>query len=156
MKQKIDTGLAYVLVLLMGIMVINVLWQVASRYLMGSPSIFTDELAGFLLIWVGLLGSGYAAGQGLHLAIDILPQSLEGKKKMMLDKLINGFVGLFALLIMIIGGGRLVYLTLKLEQLSSSLQLPLGYVYAVLPISGLFILYYSLYNILTPPADGNH
>ncbi len=156
MRQKIDKGLAYVLILLMGIMVINVLWQVASRYLVGSPSIFTDELAGFLLIWVGLLGSGYAAGQGLHLAIDILPQSLEGKKKVILDKVINAFVGLFALLVMVIGGGRLVYLTLELEQLSSSLQIPLGYVYSILPISGILILYYSLYNILTPATDGNH
>lgn len=150
MKEKIDKVLSYVLIFLMGIMVINVLWQVASRYLMGSPSIFTDELAGFLLIWVGLLGSGYAAGQGLHLAIDIFPQSVEGKNKILLDRVINSFVGLFALLIMMIGGGRLVYLTLELEQLSSSLQLPLGYVYAVLPLSGLLILYYSLHNIFNP------
>lgn len=156
MKVRIDKWLSYILIFLMGIMVINVLWQVASRYLIGSPSVFTDELAGFLLIWVGLLGSGYAAGQGLHLAIDILPQSLNGKRKIMLNKVINAFVALFALLVMVIGGGRLVYLTLELEQLSSSLQLPLGYVYAVLPLSGLLILYYSLYNIITPIADGNH
>lgn len=156
MKKKIDYALERVLIILMGIMVVNVLWQVASRYVMQSPSIFTDELAGFLLIWVGLLGSGYAVGQGIHLAIDIFPTSLEGKKKQNVLTLINIFTAVFALLIMVIGGGRLVYLTLELEQLSSSLEVPLGYVYSVVPISGVFMIYYSLYNIFNSGKDGSN
>ncbi len=144
------------LVFLMGIMVINVLWQVASRYLVGSPSTFTDELAGFLLIWVGLLGAGYGTGQGLHLAIDILPNAVEGKKKEILDYVINGFVALFALMVMVIGGARLVFLTLDLEQLSSALEIPLGYVYLVVPLSGAVMVYYSIHNIIKGLKDGSN
>lgn len=157
MKNKIDKILEKILILIMGIMVINVLWQVASRYLVNSPSIFTDELAGFLLIWVGLLGSGYAVGQhGLHLAIDIFPASLKGKQKRNALITINLLVAVFALLIMVIGGGRLVYLTFHLEQLSSALEIPLGYVYSVLPLSGVLMIYYSLYNIFNPEQDGSN
>ena len=81
MRQKIDRFLGATVALLMGVMVINVLWQVASRYLLGSPSVFTDELANYLLIWVGLLGAAYASGKKMHLAIDLLPNKLEGARK---------------------------------------------------------------------------
>lgn len=156
MRRIIDSFLEKVLIGIMAIMVLNVLWQVASRYLLNSPSTFTDELAGFLLIWVGLLGAGYATGQGLHLAIDILPEFVEGRKKRILSTVINALVLLFALLVMVIGGGRLVFITLDLEQLSSALQIPLGYVYAVLPLSGLIMIYYSLYNILSNQRYGRN
>lgn len=156
MKRKIDSVLEKVLIAIMAIMVVNVLWQVASRYLLNAPSIFTDELAGFLLIWVGLLGSGYAVGQRLHLALDIFPSSLKGEKKQRVQVIIDLLVAMFALLILVIGGGRLVYLTLDLEQLSSSLEIPLGYVYAVLPLSGLLMIYYSIYHILNPEIDGSN
>ncbi|MEL6593093.1 MAG: TRAP transporter small permease [Bacteroidota bacterium] len=155
MRKTIDNILEKALIVLMGLMVINVTWQVLSRYLarwgvIAQASTATEELARFLLIWLGLLGAAYASGKGQHLAIDLLPQSLQGKKKDRLSRLINGFVCLFSLLVMMIGGGRLVYLTFALEQSSAALGLPLGVVYMVLPISGLLILYYSLADFLSP------
>lgn len=136
----------------MGLMVLNVLWQVASRYLFRSPSSFTDEAARFLLIWVGLLGASYVAGKKLHLAIDILPTMLEGKKQRNLSILINILVSLFAFFVMVWGGINLVYITLILEQRSAALGLQLGYIYTVLPLSGLLIIYYSIDNLRIPPA----
>lgn len=148
MRKRIDHVLSGMLIFLMGLMVINVLWQVASRYIARNPSVFTDELAGYFLIWVGLLGAAYATGKGLHLAIDILPRKLEGQKKQRLEALINGLAFIFATLVMVLGGSRLVYLTLLLEQRSSALGIPLGYVYFVVPLSGVLICYYTAHNIL--------
>ena len=149
MRKKIDFILSRSLIVLMAVMVINVLWQVASRYLFASPSTFTDELAGFLLIWVGLLGAGYATGQGLHLAINILPEATTGKTKKALQFATDISIILFALLVMCVGGGRLVYITFDLQQLSSALQLPLGVVYLVLPLSGLIMIYYAIDNMIS-------
>ena len=42
--------------LLLTVMVATVAWQVTSRYVFNSPSIYTDELARFLLMWIGMLG----------------------------------------------------------------------------------------------------
>lgn len=147
LKEHLDKILSTILVGLMGIMVINVVWQVASRYLLKSPSVFTDELAGFLLIWVGLLGAGYATGQKLHLAIDLFPNQLKADKRKYLEIVINALISVFAILVMIVGGARLVYLTLSLNQLSAALKLPLGYVYIVVPISGVIITYYCFESI---------
>lgn len=147
MKQRVDNILGHILAFLMAVMTIDVLWQVCSRYILRSPSPYTDELARFLLIWIGILGAAYVAGQEKHLAIDLLPQKLEGRSKRRLHFFINLLIALFAIAVMVIGGTRLVFITFNLGQTSSALQVPLGYVYAVVPISGLLVVYYKLITL---------
>lgn len=132
----------------MSLLVIDVLWQVFSRYVLNDPSSFTEELARFLLMWVGLLGASYAAGKKMHLAVDILPNKLEGKRKSYLTLLILVCTVLFALTVMVFGGIRLVTITLFLGQTAAALQMPLGYVYLILPISGLLIAFYAILFIV--------
>ena len=55
----------------MAAITLNVLWQVASRFIFQEPSAFTDELARFLMIWVGILGAAYVGGKNLHVKIDV-------------------------------------------------------------------------------------
>ena len=151
MRKTIDSVLEKFLIGVMGVMVVNVLWQVFSRYILQSSSSWTEELARFLLIWLGLFGAAYATGKKLHLAIDLLPNKLEGVKKRRLDQIIHSLVLLFGLFPMVIGGGRLVYLTLTLEQISSAMSLPMGIVYLSIPVSGALIVYYSLLNLIDAP-----
>lgn len=146
LRKKIDNVLAVILIAVMGILVADVLWQVACRYLLSSPSSFTDEVAGYLMIWVGLLGAAYVCGEREHLAIDILLSRSEGKRKLILQLTIHIVVALFAVLVMVIGGCWLVYTRFLLEVTSASLEINMGYVYSVLPISGLLITYYSIDN----------
>ncbi len=151
MRKWIDFLTSRLLMGLVALMVVNVLWQIGSRYLTKSPSGFTDELAGFLLIWVGMLGAAYATGQRLHLAIDLLPRKVGESQQRVFNVVVNLLVLIFALAVMVIGGIRLVYITLSLNQLSSALQVSLGYVYAIIPVSGLLIIYYSILNMWSNP-----
>ena len=59
LRSKIDKILGSTLAFIMAVMVINVLWQVFTRFIIGTPSSFTDELARYLMIWVGVLGAAY-------------------------------------------------------------------------------------------------
>jgi TRAP-type C4-dicarboxylate transport system permease small subunit len=152
-KEKIDTILGKVLVIIMSLLVIDVLWQVISRYVLSAPSSFTDELAGFLLIWVGMLGAAYIAGQRGHLAIDLMLQKASPKKKRRLEFFIDFSIALFSLFIMVIGGGWLVITRFMFNVSSAALHIPLGYVYMIMPISGLIILYYSIYFIKNLKGD---
>jgi len=43
---------------------------------------------------------------------------------------------------------RLVWVTLQLNQISASLEIKIGYIYFVLPISGLLMIYYSIHFLL--------
>jgi TRAP-type C4-dicarboxylate transport system permease small subunit len=153
LREKIDKVIEWSLVAIMSILVIDVLWQVFSRYVLASPSSFTDELAGFLLIWVGLLGAAYVAGKNEHLAIDLMLQKMKGAKKRRLQIIINTIVGVFALFVMIIGGSWLVYTRFYLGVKSAALELPLGYVYLILPISGVLILYYTIDNSMNEKIE---
>ncbi|MAU26806.1 MAG: TRAP transporter permease DctQ [Muricauda sp.] len=147
-RKKLDSILGHALVLVMAVMVVNVLWQVFSRYVLGAPSSFTDELARFLMIWIGVLGAAYVAGRNGHVAIDVLARRTSGNNQKRLKQLVRIAIVLFCLFAMVIGGLRLVYVTYVLEQYSPALGLPLAVVYLVIPLSGLLIIYYKISDML--------
>lgn len=148
MRHSINKFLERFLVLLMILMVLSVLWQIASRYVLSSPSSFTEELSRFLFIWIGVLGAAYASGQRTHLAITILPEKLDDEQRRKLYIVINFLIALFALTIMIIGGANLVYVNYSLGQFSAALGVPLSFVYGVVPISGVLVVYYKIDEII--------
>ena len=147
MKTIIDKSLGYFLVLLMVIITLDVLWGVLTRYVMGSQASWTEELARFLLIWIGILGAAYASGQKLHLAIDLLQHKLAPDRQIQLKQAIALLILFFAVTVMVIGGTNLVYLTMMLEQRSAALRIPMGVVYGVIPVSGLLVVYYKFLDL---------
>lgn len=148
MYQLLNKGIEALLVLIFGLLVIDVVWQVVSRYVVGQSSSFTEEFARFSLIWLTVLGAAYINGQKEgHLSMDFLLAKLPAEKRNSRQKVIQVLMAIFALVVMVIGGGNLVFTTLSLGQISSALQIPLGYVYAIVPVCGLIIIFFSLYNI---------
>ena len=144
LRIGIDWLLASLICGLMGAMVINVLWQVFTRFVLRTPSSFTEELARYMMIWVGLLGSAYATGKKSHLALDLITARLQGARKRASEIFIHSAVLLFALTVLVGGGGRLVWIQLSLGQQSAALQVKLGYVYLAVPLAGVFIVFYSI------------
>ncbi len=144
-KQTLDRFLAAAVTLAMAGAVLTVLWQVISRYVLGDPSSFTDELARYLLIWIGLLGAAQAAGQKLHLAIDLLPNRLTTGPRHRLAAAVQVLIGLFSFFVMGLGGWFLVRLTSTLGQSSAALGISLAWIYAVIPISGWVMTFYAAF-----------
>ncbi len=160
-KTLIDKILEKILVVLMVVLVLDVLWQITSRYvnnlLINNFNVqipiqlyaFTSELAGFLLIWVALAGAAYATGKKQHLSIDLLATKLGEKGNAYLSIIINMLILIFAFAVLIAGGTWLVYTRLYLGQISASMEIPIGIVYLILPLSGLLISYYAIIDIIT-------
>jgi TRAP-type C4-dicarboxylate transport system permease small subunit len=144
LRAGIDRLLGSLICVLMAAMVINVLWQVFTRFVLRNPSSFTEEAARYMMIWVGLLGSAYASGKKSHLALDLITSKFQGGRKRASEIFIHSLVLLFALTVLLGGGGRLVWIQLSLGQQSAALQLKLGYVYLAVPLAGLFIAFYSV------------
>jgi len=145
--NKINKIIEVVLVIIFALLVLDVLWQVFSRYLLSRSFSFTEEFARFALIWLSILGAAYLNAKREHLSMDFLYNKLSSQNKKKVSILIEIFIFLFALIVMVVGGFNLVYTTLHLEQLSGTLRVPLGYVYIILPFSGLLIMYFSVYHI---------
>jgi TRAP-type C4-dicarboxylate transport system permease small subunit len=141
----VDFGLSWILIILTVGMVLDVSWQVFTRFIIRDPSSFTEELATFLLIWIGLLGSAYALRQKAHLGIDILTIKMKPETRYIWEFLIYSVVIVFSVLVLIWGGIRLVSITLHMNQISAALRIKMGYVYTVLPITGILMIFYSAY-----------
>lgn len=136
----------WLLVATFSLLVLDVLWQVFGRYVLNQSYSFTEEFARFALIWLTILGAAYLNGRREHLAMDHWLNKLEPAARARRLRIIELIMFVFALVIMVVGGGNLVYTTLRLGQLSAAMQVPLGLVYAVVPFSGLLIMFFSLYN----------
>ncbi len=136
--------LEVLLTLLMATMILDVVWQVFTRYVLRHPSSYTEELATFLLVWIGLMGGAYAYRKQAHLGMDILTMEFRGAAARVAELFIHGCVALFAFFALIWGGTRLVQVMLKYDQVSPALGLKMGHVYLILPLSGVFILIFAL------------
>jgi len=145
--KTINRVIEFVLILIFGLLVLDVLWQVFGRYVLGRSFSFTEEFARFALIWLSILGAAYLNGKREHLSMDFLLRKLEPAALSKRMRIIEILMFVFALVVMVIGGGNLVYTTLYLGQVSPAMHVSLGYVYSIVPISGLLIMYYSVYNL---------
>ena len=143
----INTIIEKILVCIFALLVIDVLCQVFARYVLNRSFSFTEEFARFALIWLTILGAAYLSGRREHLAMDFLLKKLDTSQMTKRLKIIESLMFIFALVVMVIGGGNLVYTTLYLGQVSAAMNWPLGYVYAIVPISGLLIMFFAIYNI---------
>ncbi len=72
---------------------------------------------------------------------DKFPQGLKAVNEIVIEALNM----VFALFVLLIGG--FIAAELAWTQMNASLQIPIGYLYAVMPVSGLCILFYCTYNI---------
>ncbi len=147
-EKLVNHTLAWFSVILSVILVICVVWQVISRYVLGAPSIVTDELARFLFMWVGLIGAAYATGAKRHLAIDLLLLKLKNTKKQALEVIILLTMCFFAGYILIYGGSQLAWDTHLTGQVSPSLQIDMGLVYLCLPVSGSLMMFYLVVELI--------
>lgn len=142
MKQMVDRGMEAVIAVIFGIIVASIIWQVFSRYVLQAPSTLTSEFARFLFMWLALIGGAYTFGQARHLAIDILPMMLPQRLRQWINVVVIVLIAAFAILVMIRGGWSLTSRTLASGQITPTLRLPMGYVYAAIPFSGAMIVYY--------------
>jgi len=142
--RKLHDYVGYSVGFILFVMLLSVCWQVFTRYVLNDPSSITDELSRYLLIWLGMLGGAYVAGRHEHLAIDILPERLSPDRREILEYIITALIIAFVGGAMVIGGSRLVYVTHSLGQTSAAMQIPLSWVYSIIPISGILIVLFKL------------
>ncbi len=147
-KKILDRSLEVLIIVVTAVLVLDVTWQVFTRFVLKHPSTWTEELAIFLLVWAALLGSAVALNRGSHLGIDFLVNKLSLKKKLCTEVFVFLCIALFSLCVMVIGGMDLVISTLNLGQISPSVGIKIGYVYLAIPITGLFMMLYSIIGLV--------
>lgn len=144
-KKGLDKIVGLFGVMIMTIMVILVTFQVISRYIFNSPSSFSEALTKYLFVWLIIISATYIFGQKEHICISFLKDKLPEKAKNAVNILIELIVIVFSLTIMLYGG--FVITKMNMFQFDSILNIPTGVIYSIIPICGVLIIFYSIYNI---------
>ena len=147
-KKRIEQFVRTAMAVLMVCMAVGACWQVFSRYVLGDPSVITEELLRFALILLGMIGAAYSFGTDEHLALTLLNDSIKKRSRrlnrihMLLLKLVNIS---FAIIVLIIGGW--LQIRNNINQTSPALLWRMGYVYLMLPVTGGLIVILEVLNI---------
>jgi len=148
--NKFRTILTFLLNILAGgsflIMVLLTCWQVFTRYILNHPSSWSEELVSYLFAWMSLLGASIVTSEHGHMNIPIFIERLEPSKRKFFYCLGEGIAFLFSAIILTYGGIRIT--RLAMGQMTSSLGVPIGIFYLVLPISGILNMIYTILNIV--------
>lgn len=138
-----------ILIALMVVLVISVFCQITFRFFDYSIA-WTEELSRYSMIWMTFLGAAYAVAARAHIGMELLVDRMEGLIKKVFIML-SAAVCLVFFVLMVVKGLELSMRVMN--QPSAVLQIPMGIVYSVIPISGL-ILVMNLFYITTKQLKG--
>lgn len=129
-------GLGAVVMTLLCLLAGVVLWQVISRYLIGRPSVATEDLVQIFLPWFGLLGAAWTFGEGRQLAVEFLSTRVEGRTAVVVAVLVQALTFTFATVVMVWGGAGYALTRLGHHEATEILAFPVGFIYMAVPVSG--------------------
>ncbi|MEI3605231.1 TRAP transporter small permease [Pseudogracilibacillus sp. SE30717A] len=148
--KKVKLVLDRILEVLMGTLLVTMvfiaLWQIFTRHVLSNSASFTTEFLRYALLWLALLAAAYCFGKKAHLAIVFLKERFSGKMLFIIDLFTELTVIFFAVTVLVYGGSQGV--SMAMAEMSPTLRIPIGYIYIAFPISGMFIVFYSLFNIV--------
>jgi TRAP-type C4-dicarboxylate transport system permease small subunit len=145
-KNALDVALRWVCIALLAVLVLVVVWQVFTRQVLDAPSVWSEELAKYLFVWLSFLGTALVFGERGHIAIDFLVRKMPAGAQRGVAALGQVVTLVFAGLVLVYGGGNLAELTWT--QAVPSLPLMVGWLYLVLPVSGVLVLFYSAHHLV--------
>ena len=152
LNTALDRATCAACVLLLGVIFGIMLLQIAFRYLLNAPLVWTEELARYLYIWACYLGAVVALRRGNHIVIglvqDRLPPRLRRAVVLGTQGLALGFLGMLA-----VQGVRLALRTHTV--IAITLPIPWSAIYAAAPVSAILMIFQTLESVgdtLAAPA----
>lgn len=150
-KKVLDKVLAVACVVLFAVLIVTVSWQMFTRQVLSSPSSWSEELAKYVFVWLGMFGAALVFSERGHIAVDFVVRKFSPRVQRLVGALVQLAVIVFSALALVWGGTRLA--VLAWGQSLSTLPAHLGLVYLVLPITGVIITGYALYHLVFPRRE---
>ncbi len=122
--------------IIMAVLVTTTFLQVVFRFVLESPLAWTEELARYSLIWLTFLGAAYAMSLKQHILVEFFTNLFPPIGRKIFETLAV-IVSMTFFILMMYQGWQLAMSAMA--QTSPVLRIPMGYVYAVIPISGFFL-----------------
>jgi TRAP-type C4-dicarboxylate transport system permease small subunit len=136
-EKVLDTVMRFLMALAMLTLLVFGTWQIFTRWVLGNPSTFTDELLRYVLIIAGFIGSAYCFYRDEHLALTLVTDKAKGTFKIVLDVFIEACILFFVVYVFIFGGLKLANTA---TNVSSVMHIPMKTLYMIEPICGVLIV----------------
>jgi TRAP-type C4-dicarboxylate transport system permease small subunit len=140
---------------LLVIMMLTLLWQVFTRFVVKVPSIWTEEVARAAFVYMALLGAAVGVRRFNHFGVSIFIDHLRGAVRDRYFRFVlNGLVLAAAVLVFAFGFD----FTLKygFTRVSPTFLIPMAWLFASVPLSGFFMSVFALHNLLFEDYSAAH
>lgn len=145
-RNGLMKALGLCIIFLFAMMTIIGTYQIVTRYFFNRPSTVSEELLTYSFTWMALLASAYVFGKRDHMRMGFLADKLTGTGRKYLEVAIDLLTFVFAAVVMVYGGIAITKLTMI--QTTASLRIPMGYIYIIVPMTGILIMVFSFINAL--------
>lgn len=135
--SAINNFVRLIIIAILSVTIVAVFLQVLFRFFLDQPLAWTEELARYLLVWITFLGSAYAMSVKAHIGTEYIQKFLSPLMKNVV-LILAALLSIFFFVVMVQQGYLLS--VRSMTQTSPSLLVPMGYVYMVIPISGILLI----------------
>jgi TRAP-type C4-dicarboxylate transport system permease small subunit len=147
MRRFIDylekTKTIFITVLMFSLLVV-VFLQIFTRFILLKPLMWTEEVARFCFIWLIFVGASINVRKRAHFALELFSSKLSPRSRIYITFLIHTLVGIFALSLLVLGW---TFFKVGIIRVSPTIDISMAYVYAAIPLSGIFMLIYTIESI---------
>lgn len=143
--DQLNQWVLNLLAIVFGIVSLITLFQVFSRYILGTPLGWSEAVVRYLVIWVVLLGTAVAMRKGLLISVEALHFILPEKVTLVMKFLIVLINITFLVLLLIFGFDIMENL---MDTSSGALQVSVSWFYAAIPVGALLALFNSIVILL--------
>lgn len=145
MRKALENLMKFLTAGTLFIMLVFVVWQVFTRYILSNPSTWSEELVSYLFAWSTLFGASLVVSERGHMNIPVLIDTKSVKTQKNASIFAELMILMFSLIVLTYGGIRIT--NLALNQLTSSLGVAIGLFYIPLPLSGIINIIFCILNI---------
>jgi TRAP-type C4-dicarboxylate transport system permease small subunit len=146
----IQKALSAVLIAFIAVMAVLMFTQVVLRFCFGNSFAWAEELLRFMYIWLVFLGLPVAVYYNDLTRFDVLQQSFKGTPKKILETCIHLISNV---MFYIIAWGALRLFTRQLSQRATTMPIPMGVIYLVIPFSAIISFIFIAVKIIMLWAD---
>jgi TRAP-type C4-dicarboxylate transport system permease small subunit len=122
---------------------------VITRYVLGDPLIWSEEVARYLFVWVSMIGAALALREGGHFGLDLLIRPMP-RLKPVLGPLVTLVMVVFLVILLKTGIDET---RLAAMQFAMTFQMRMQWAYLALPVgAGLMLFHIAVHVIHAPTA----
>ena len=135
----------WIIIVLMLVMTVTVSLQIVFRYVFNVPLAWSEEMARFSFVWVSFFGASALMRVREHINVSVFVDRFPPRLRTVAVFLAN-ICALICVYFFLVGGIALT--TNEWRQLAPAMEIPMGWVYLVIPIStGLMAIWIVIQTI---------